>query len=127
MASFRLVEQGELGVDEGAALLQRSLENLSWDWIDGIDEITADTSTEPFYVTSVNNSVVEAMVTLASRTLGGLGGAIWNISRKLSGLRWEHSPQTRKSNARPVTPRQATPGSIADTAWRHLALQVVVK
>ena len=39
---FRLVERGELGTEEAVDLLRRSVENLSIDWIEGVDEITAD-------------------------------------------------------------------------------------
>jgi len=36
------VERGELGTEEAVDLLRRSVENLSIDWIEGVDEITAD-------------------------------------------------------------------------------------
>ena len=42
LGAFRLLEQGELGMDEAVDLLRRSLQNLSLNWIEGVSEITAD-------------------------------------------------------------------------------------
>ena len=104
LGSFRLVEQGELGMDEAVDLLEQSLERLSVEWIEGVNEITADAfdnwdgqpasleddETADWYdTTSAKNPVVNVMVSLAARSLGGVGGAIWSISRRLSDLPWE--------------------------------------
>ena len=42
LAVYRLYEQGELTVDEAIDLLRRTLDNLSQEWIDGVNEITAE-------------------------------------------------------------------------------------
>jgi len=100
---LRLMEQGELGMDEAVDLLRRSLGSLSIDWIEGVGQITADayenwnsqpTATEtdtPDWsdTTSATNPVVDVMVSLAARSLAGLGGAISSASRKFSELDWQ--------------------------------------
>jgi hypothetical protein len=102
LATFRLIERGELGIDEGASLLQRSLRDLPAAWIKGVQAITADafeqhdeetgsSSDEALDVpgTSWSSPLTDAMTSLAIRSLAGVSGAILEISGTLLGLDWE--------------------------------------
>jgi len=42
LAVFRLYEQGELGIDEAIDLLRQTLDNLSQEWIEGVNELTPE-------------------------------------------------------------------------------------
>ncbi|OHB78165.1 MAG: hypothetical protein A2V98_08655 [Planctomycetes bacterium RBG_16_64_12] len=100
---FRLIEQGELGMDEAVHLLRRSLGSLSLEWIEGVGAITADAFEDwdpqpaaaevdtPDWsdTTSASRPVVDVMVSLATRSLAGLGSAISSVSRKFSELDWQ--------------------------------------
>jgi hypothetical protein len=100
---FRLVEQGELGMDEAVDLLERSLDSLSLDWIEGVSEMTAggfdDWDARPTAGQTdgldwsdagpASGPVVDVIVSLAARSLASLGTAICGVSRTLSELDWE--------------------------------------
>jgi len=100
LGTFRLLEQGELGTDEAVDLLRRSLQNLSFDWIEGVREITADAfeDWEPLPTASeadvpewsgsasAGRPVMEVMVSLAARSLASMGGALYSMSQGLSQL-----------------------------------------
>ncbi len=47
LAAFRLLDNGELGLDESVDLLERSLENLPEQWISGISDLTRDALETP--------------------------------------------------------------------------------
>jgi len=114
-AGFRLVEQGELEMDEGVEVLQETLRDISLDWIEGIDEITA-VSDESWHDASVAGTVapggpfnpldldipaVGLIVTLASRSYGELSEAILSIRTQLSELGWTPSFQ-EETEGRPA-------------------------
>lgn len=100
LASYRLLEQSELGVDEASDLLRRSLQRLAPDWIEGVDEITAnaqESTSEPVNADgaesdpsmgSVNNQVLKALGTLASQSLRGIGELSNAIPARFSQVAW---------------------------------------
>jgi hypothetical protein len=103
LAAFRLVERGELGMDEGVASLRGTLDDITLDWIEGIDQITAEAyrtwddrqlagpAGEPsrmFDPTQLKNPVIEAVVSLATKRLGDLGGKILDLREKLAQIGW---------------------------------------
>ncbi len=98
LASYRLVEQGEISTDAGVDLLRRSLEHLSQSWISGVARITADAfqedaqagfsaQPEPVRSSALGEPMVNAVLTVASDSLDRLGGAICSLSRGLKRLR----------------------------------------
>jgi len=103
LGAFRLLERGELGMDEAVDLLRRSLQNLSLDWIEGVREMTADAyetwEPEPTLgesdvpewseSASAGRPVVEVMVSLVARSLASVGGSLCAMSQGLSQLDWE--------------------------------------
>jgi len=103
LASYRLIERGDLGMDEGVEVLRRTLEDVSLDWIEGVDEITSDVpedwnaqqwagrrdAVQQLHLARFGEPVLEAMVNLATRKLGGLGGTILTVTARLSELGWE--------------------------------------
>jgi hypothetical protein len=99
LGAFRLLERGELGMDEAVDLLRRSLQNLTLEWIQGVNEITANAYTTwepadsgletPDAADSASaGPVMDVMVSLATRSLAGLGGAISNVSRSFAEIDW---------------------------------------
>ena len=101
---FRLVERGELGMEEGIDLLRRSLQRLSLEWIEGVSEITADAFADPDRDEApaadgsagapAGSPVVDAMLSLAVRSLAGLGGAVSSVSQSLCDLDWSELATT---------------------------------
>ena len=102
LASFRLVEEHQISMDEGVELLGASLNALSWNWIEAVDQLTADAAGGPeqtpvaaaavdrrgaLATAAVGNPVVGAMVSLATRAFGSVGSTVLSISRQLAGLR----------------------------------------
>ena len=101
---FRLVERGELGMEEGIDLLRRSLQRLSLEWIEGVSGITADAFADPDRDEApaadgsagapAGSPVVDAMLSLAVRSLAGLGGAVSSVSQSLCDLDWSELATT---------------------------------
>jgi hypothetical protein len=102
LGCFRLVEQGELGMDEAADLLRRTLARLSKEWIDGVGEITSDAfeheaveayalqASEPAANDEVaaEHPILGVVASVASRSVAGLGGVVGTVSRRLANLDW---------------------------------------
>jgi hypothetical protein len=100
LGSFRLLERGELGVDEAVDMLRHGLDNLSLDWTEGVREITADALddwdagidqsedelADWLEVTSTARPIVVAMVSIANRSIRGAKGAITTVSTQLSDM-----------------------------------------
>ncbi len=105
LAVFRLVEQGELGMDEAVDLLERSLENLSLDWIEGVREMTAGGFEEWDARSAAGETdgldwsdaglargpVFDVIVSLAARSLASLGSALCGVSEAISEVDWERA------------------------------------
>ena len=80
LASYRLYEQGELGMAEAADLLRRSLGNLPSEWVEGIQHIAdAESSTSGNSVTAsealwrwLANRAGESM-----RQMSAVAGSVW--------------------------------------------------
>ncbi len=97
LASFRLLQRGELGMDEAVDVLRHSLDNLSLDWIEGVERITADAfddwdagmdqpedeSADWDEMTSTARPLVVAMLSIANRSIGGAKDAVTSFSSQL--------------------------------------------
>jgi hypothetical protein len=102
LGAFRLAEQGELGMNEAVNLSERSLKRLSWSWIQGVDQITAEGLEDRYGpqdeaevgvsdwsgATAIENPVVDVMVSLASRSVAGVSGSVRSVARRLAELDW---------------------------------------
>ncbi len=102
LASYRLIERGEIGTGEAVELLRRSLQDLSPAWIEGVRAMTAESfsgSAEPCDCVAEGDAepagndeispVVNAMISLATRSLAGVGGAVLDFSQAIVGTDWE--------------------------------------
>jgi hypothetical protein len=102
LACFRLVEQGELGMDEAVDLLRRTLERPSLDWIEGVRAITAgafdDWNGMPASIesqdpqaektTSTQKPLAEAVAASLVNTWSQLHREINEISQQIAQLDW---------------------------------------
>ena len=100
LASFRLLQRGELGIDEAVNVLRHSLANLSLDWIEGVQGITAnaledwdagidqseDESNGWIDMTSTARPLVVAMVSIANRSISGARSTITTVSSQLADM-----------------------------------------
>jgi hypothetical protein len=101
LASFRLYDQGEVGMDEAVDVLRHALENLSNEWIEAVDEMTVEAYAEPASgsvdtdsndgetsewsdVSCSNNPVLGAVVSLAARSCGTVTSVIRIVSTQLA-------------------------------------------
>ncbi len=97
LASFRLRQQRELGIDETVDLLQRSLKNVSLDWIEGVGEIAREglpdaASNAPGDSGDISVSdhpMVGAMVHAATHSIEGLRVVVAGVSERLAEIPWE--------------------------------------
>jgi len=91
LASFRLLEKGELNVEEAVDVLRKSLAGLSQEWIEGVSEITAhafdDSPENQAQATSAGRPLFGTVISLAAESLDDLGGAICKLSRRLGELK----------------------------------------
>lgn len=77
---YRLVEQGELGMGEGADLLRRTLANLRLEWIEGVMQLAA----EHYHTNRWNVSVEQDSYRSASRpSLSHVGRILTDAGRSL--------------------------------------------
>lgn len=83
LASYRLVEQGQIGMDDAVVLLDGALSGLSLDWIEHVGRIAA-----PAEVLSASHPVVEAMAAAALHSVAGLEAIASAVSQRLSELPW---------------------------------------
>jgi hypothetical protein len=109
LGSYRLIERGDLGMEEGVDLLWRSLQNLSPDWIEGVRTITAEASPAAYGdpSTPVNDrsgpatdesemgpatldgkSLLKVLESLILGSLRSVGQAVWDASANLSQSDW---------------------------------------
>lgn len=102
LGCFRLMEQGELGIEESVDLLRRSVQQFTRSWIDGVGEITTNAyesadqavhaedampAEEP-RAQEVDTRVVEALWGLAVQSLQEIGDLAEDISDRVSQLSW---------------------------------------
>ena len=91
LATFRLLERGELNVEEAVDLLRRSLTGLSQEWIEGVSDITADAFEDSGEngppTASLQGPLFGTVISLAAQSLDDLGGAICSLSRRLDKLK----------------------------------------
>ncbi len=100
LASYRLLEQSELGMDEASDLLRRSLQRFTPNWIEGVNEMTAnvhentsepvnmdDTQTEDS-MGSADHQVVEALRTLACGSLREIRELAQGLPSHMSRIAW---------------------------------------
>ena len=102
LASYRLVEQGELGLSEAVDLLRRSLQRFTLTWVQGVSEITSNAFESQSHATgtvesnrsdqpqstSANSQVSTALWTLASESWNEVRELVEGISQGLSELDW---------------------------------------
>ena len=91
LGSFRLLEKGELDVEEAIGVLRKSLAGLSRQWIEGVSEITShafDVTPEDQFRTTSGRPLFGTVISLAAESLDDLGGAICRLSRRLDELKW---------------------------------------
>jgi hypothetical protein len=99
LGTFRLVEQGQLGVDQGVEVLSGAIWNLPEPWIDGVEQIstreenpdppaggTTTTSTDDV---QAERTLIKAIESLATRSLSDFDEAFRNISRQIAALAGE--------------------------------------
>lgn len=83
LASYRLVEEGQIGMDDAVLLLESALSGLSLDWIEDVSHIA-----EPKEMVSASHPVVEAMAAAATQSVAGVTGLAATISQRLADLPW---------------------------------------
>ncbi len=96
LAAYRLMERGELGPNEAADLLHRSLDNRSAGWREEVRAITANAyetgifaeGAQEFGTASAENALTSAMLTAAVDSLSGAGEAVWNFTQQLVAADW---------------------------------------
>ena len=95
LATFRLIEQGAVEVDEGIDLLWRGLEGLTGEWIDDVTEMTAEpiddepAAEQPEVFDEFGSSTHTFSGVVASwaiHSFGTLTFAFQGISRQINGL-----------------------------------------
>ena len=102
LAGFRLVERDDLDLEQAADWLQRSLENLSEQWIGEVNAITAEETEDPPADGTESGQQTDARPTehptllgvvrsWAAESVAELGVAIRNMSLQVAGLNWETS------------------------------------
>ena len=101
LGSYRLIERGELGMEEGVDLLRRSLKDLSPDWIEGVRTITADAYRDAYGdpSTPVNDESGMGPATLDGKSLlDVLGGLILGSLRSVGQSAWSASTSLSQSD-----------------------------
>ena len=101
LASYRLVQQGELGMDEAVLVLERSLHARSREWAEGVAEITAgafeetdrsmpvDTeSPDQGDTTSSDAPMIDAVAKMTARSVADFGLAVWSLTRQVAESDW---------------------------------------
>ncbi len=85
LASYRLVQQDTIGMDEAVELLENSLSELSPGWIEAVGSMTAPS--EP--TVSRSHPVVDAIVAAANRSAASLDALASAISSRLANVPWD--------------------------------------
>ncbi len=83
LASYRLVEQGDLAMDDGVMHLEGALSDLSLDWIEEVGRIAAAEQ-----ALSATHPVVEAMAAVATQSIAGVSALAAAVSERLTNLPW---------------------------------------
>ncbi len=83
LASYRLVQQDTIDMDEALALLENALSELSPGWIEGVGSMTAS---EP--AVSRSHPVVDAIVAAADYSAASLDALASAISDRLANVPW---------------------------------------
>lgn len=81
LASYRLYEQGELGMAEAADLLRRSLHNLPQEWVEGVEQMADRESSDPeSQQVTAAESLWRWIATRAGdsvRQMNAVAGSVW--------------------------------------------------
>jgi hypothetical protein len=102
LASYRLIQQGKLSMDEAIQSLQQGLENRSQSWADAVRELAtgatdgsgnAAPNSQPRQpdTTSSGSPVVDTVAKAAVQTLSDFGAAVWNLSCQIAASDWNLS------------------------------------
>ncbi len=84
LASYRLIEQDRIGIDQGVALLTDSLSDQSPAWVESVGRIAAASEG----VVSETHPVVDALVAAAYRSAAALNSLLSAVSGRVAGLPW---------------------------------------
>jgi len=95
LGAFRLVEQGELSLDEAVETLRQNLHGLPEAWILGVSAITTQTEGA---TTSLGRPVIDAFLSVAAESLDQLGNTCQTLSRKLTALRGTKTAEAQGKN-----------------------------
>jgi hypothetical protein len=102
LASYRLVEQRKLSMDQAIQALQQGLEKRSQPWADAVRGLTSGAMDEngtstgnsqpcPEETTSNGPPVVDTVARAAVRTLSDFGAAVWSLSCQMAATEWQSS------------------------------------
>jgi chemotaxis protein histidine kinase CheA len=102
LASFRLVQQGKMSVDEAIQTLQQGLENRVQSWADAVRDLTTAATDESGNSTgnsqprqedstSAGPPVVDTVARAAVQTLSDFGAAVWSLSCQIAARDWQSS------------------------------------
>jgi hypothetical protein len=110
LAVYRLYEQGEIGIDEAIDLLRQTLNSLSQEWIDGVNEITSESDFGSRQTVSLEGmsdqasvsaprALWQAVTSWASQRAGQWKTALIGVwARQLSSLDWQSVLSIASSN-----------------------------
>ncbi len=84
LASYRLVEQGQIGTDDAVVLLEGALSGLSLDWIEDVGRIASPAEESA----GASHPVVDAMAAAATHSIAGMSALAAAVSRRLGDLPW---------------------------------------
>jgi hypothetical protein len=88
LASYRLVERGQIGMDDAVGLLNSALSGLSLDWIEGVGRLAV-----PEKTLSASHPVVNAMAAAATHSIAGVRDLVTAVSERLADLPWNEFSQ----------------------------------
>ena len=83
LATYRLIEEGQIGMDDGVVLLEAALSDLSLDWIEDVGRMAS-----PKEVVSGPHPVVDAMTAVASHSIASVTALATAISHGMANLPW---------------------------------------
>ena len=100
LGTFRLIERGEIGLDEAVELFDRGQRDLPTDWVEGVSEITVE-DLELSSAKSGEEGLLDVMAGWASASFGELSGTVRQLRAELSAARLKLLPTI--SGADPAT------------------------
>ena len=85
LATFRLIEQGAVSLEQGVELLRQALEGLPAEWIEDVREITRDAyDSHPDIVQASHGAVLSAATACARSLVDGWKGTWYCMTNGLT-------------------------------------------